>query len=329
MNFEKLKFPSVSREKIAVIIYLLFLIFFAFAYISGNARLIFTSVEGYVPTSLSDKPISNEAMQDIISNIEWLNEFYKNKSTLNLLDQFENLSLDFWQQEGNFTLKDSMLTLNTTRDSGTSYLYHNFNANYLGTIELRLKFNGFSLGSYILDVLVVRKNSGCGGGVLYCYNTSGANALNYWDSETNTPHKLMQLDENWHTFKITFNSTDRIINIDGFDKLFVDSRGTFGEVSLGQTINSVGYGGSFDVDYIKIKGNLTMCLITFFREIGLSWIYLTKEIEIVTFVKEIDEALDFAKKKPYTAIFLLLPTSNQIFTLTRQMQTYSIYTWGN
>jgi len=59
-------------------------------------------------------------------------------------------------------------------------------------------------------------------------------------------------------------------------------------------------------------------------------IYLTKEIEIVVFVKDIDSALNFAKSKPYTTIFLVLSTgSYQKFALVHYMQTYSIYAWGN
>jgi hypothetical protein len=320
----------MRREKMAAAVYLLFLLFFAFAYVTGNVRLIYTPIEGYVPTSLSDKPLSDGAMQDMVSNIEWLNEFYQNKSIVNFLDHFENLSLDFWRKEGNFTLKDSVLTLNTLMNSGISYFYHNFDANYIGTIELKLRFNGFSPDSYILDVLSVRKTSGCGGGVLYCYNFSGANALSYWDSESSSSFQLMPLDEDWHTIKITFNATGRTINVDGSDKLFIDMGGTFGEMSIGQTANFTGYGGSFDVDYILIKANLSMCLITFFREIGPVVIYLTKEIEIVVFVKDIDSALNFAKSKPYTTIFLVLSTgSYQKFALVHYMQTYSIYAWGN
>jgi len=314
----------------AATFFLLLLTIFAFAYIIGGARLIYSPIEGYVPTSLSDKAISNEGMRDIISDVEWLNEFYRNKSPVRLLDEFENFDSDMWCQEGNFTLKDSMLTLNTTRDSGVSYLYHDLNLNYLGTIELKLKFNGFTSGSYMLDLLLVRKSSGYGGGVIYCYNDLNCNTLNYWDSETNIPYQLIPLDEYWHTIKITCNTTGRTINLDGSDRLFVNTGQSFGEISLGQTIDFAGYGGSFSVDYISIKGNLSACLISFFREIGPLWIHLDKEIEIVTFVKDIDRALDFAKSKPYTAIFLLLPTaSSDKFTLAHQMQTYSIYMWGN
>lgn len=320
----------MPREIMAAILYLLFLIIFAIAYVVGNARLIYTSVERYVPTSLSDKPISNEAMKDIVSNVEWLNEFYQNKSAVQLVDQLENLNLDWWHREGNFSLGDSILTLNTTKDSSVSYFYHNFDANYLGTIELKLKFNGFTAGSYMLDLLLVRKSSGYGGGVIYCYNALDRNALNYWDSETNTAYELILLDENWHTIKMTCNTTGRTINVDGSNKLFVNTGQSFGEISLGQTVNSTGYGGSFCIDYISVRGSVSACLISFFREIGPLWIHLDKEIEIVTYVKDIDRALDFAKSKPYTAIFILLPTlTYEKFTLAHQMQTYSIYMWGN
>jgi hypothetical protein len=326
----KKKIHSISREKIAVTIYLLFLIIFAFFYVVGDARLIYTPIEGYVPTSLSDKPISNEAMHNIVSDIEWLNELHQNKSTVAFLDEFENLNSSAWHQEGNFTLKDSILTLNTTRDSGVSYFYHNLDTNYLGTIELKIKFNGFTSDSYMLDLLSVRKTSGYGGGAIYYCNALGSNVLNYWDSETDTPYELIQLDENWHTIKITCNITGRTINIDGSDKLFVNTGWSFGELLLGVKNNGTGYGGSFSVDHISIKGNLSACLITSYREIGPVWIYVNKEIEIVAFVKDLDGALNFAISKAYSAIYILLPTGPYgNFTPAYQMPAYSLYTWGN
>jgi len=326
----KKKIHLISREKIAVTIYLLFLIVFAFFYVVGDARLIYTPIEGYVPTSLSDKPISNEAMHNIVSDIEWLNELHQNKSTVAFLDEFENLNSSAWHQEGNFTIKDSILTLNTTKDSGVSYFYHNFDTNYLGTIELKIKFNGFTSNSYMLDLLSIRKTSGYGGGAIYYYNALGSNVLNYWDSEANTPYQLMQLDENWHTVKIACNITGRTINIDGSDKLFVNTGWSFGELLLGVKNNGAGYGGSFSVDHISIKGNLSACLITSYREIGPVWIYVNKEIEIVAFVKDLDGALNFAISKAYSAIYILLPTGPYgNFTPAYQMPAYSLYTWGN
>jgi hypothetical protein len=235
-----------------------------------------------------------------------------------------------WRQEGDFTIKDSVLTLNTTTDSGISYFYHNFDANYLGTIELKIKFNGFTSNSYVLDLLSVRKTSGYGGGVIYYYNASGSNALNYWDSEANIPYQLMQIDENWHTIRITCNSTGRTINIDGSDKLFVNTGWSFGELLLGVKNNGTGYGGSFSVDHISIEANLSACLITSYREIGPVWIYVDKEIEIVVFVKDLDKALNFAVGKTYSAIFILLPTGSYgNFTPVYQTPSYSLYTWGN
>jgi len=326
----KKKIHSISREKIATTIYLLLLIVFAFFYVVGDARLIYAPIEGYVPTSLSDKPVSNEAMHDIVSDVEWLNELHQNKSTVDFLDEFENLNSTVWHQEGNFTIKDSILTLNTTRDSGVSYFYHNFDTNYLGTIELKIKFNGFTSNSYMLDLLSIRKTSGYGGGVIYYYNALGSNVLNYWDSEANTPYQLMQLDENWHTIKITCNITGRTINIDGFDKLFVNTGWSFGELLLGVKNNGIGYGGSFSVDHILIKGNLSTCLISSYREIGPVWIYINKEIEIVVFVKDLDRALNFAISKAYSAIYILLSTGSYgNFTPACQMPAYSLYTWGN
>jgi hypothetical protein len=324
-RFRRLKITSMSHGKMAVTIYLLFLIIFALNYTLGNTRPVYTSIERYIPTSLSDKPISNEAMQDIISDIEWLNQFYRNKSKIDFLDQFDISNSGAWRQEGNWTLKDSILTLNTTKESGVAYLYQSLNANYMGTIELKIKFNEFATGSDKLDLLLIRKYSGYGGGVIYCHD-----AINYWDSETNTPYQLMPLDENWHTIKIVCNSTGRTINVDGSDKLLVNTGQTFGEIWLGQTINSSGYGGSFSVDYIWVKGNLSSCLISSYRETGPLWIYLEREIEIVVFVKDIDKALDFAKSEPYSTVFVLLPTfSYEKFSFVHQMQTYSIYTWGN
>jgi hypothetical protein len=326
----KKKIHSISREKIAATIYLLFLIIFAFTYVVGNARLIYTPIEGYVPTSLSDKPVSSEAMHSIVSDVEWLNELYQNKYVVDFLDEFENFNSSVWYQEGDFVLKDSMLTLNTTRDSGISYFYHNFNANYLGTVELKLKFNGFTSDSYMLDVLSVCRTSDYGGGVIYYYNASGVTVLNYWDSETNTSYQLMQLDENWHTIRITCNSTGRTINVDGADKLFVNTGWLFGELLLGVRNSCTGYGGSFSVDNICVQGKLSVCVISSYREIGPVWMYVNKEIEIVVFVKDLDEALSFATSRAYSAIYILLPTGSYgDFALVCQMPAYSLYAWGN
>jgi len=325
----KSKIFPIPREKLAAIVYILFLLIFAFAYIFGGSSMIYTPIEGYMPTCLANKPISNEAMKDIIADIEWLNEFYRNKSVVEMFDQFEDLNLNMWLQEGNFTLKNSMLILNTTVNS-ISYFYHNLNANYFGVVELKFKFNGFSSNSYMLDLISLRRTSGYGGGVIYFYNASGANALNYWDSETSIPYQLLQLDENWHTIEIICNATGRTIKVDGYLKLFLDYGHSFGEILLGQSINAVGYGGSFAVDYISVKGILEACLICFFREVGPFWIYLDKDIEIVTYVKSIEKALDFAKNRPYTAIFVLLPTSiYENFALMYSTRTYSIYVWRN
>jgi hypothetical protein len=326
----KKKINLISREKVAATVYLLILIVFAFLYIVGDVRLTYTPIEGYVPTSLSDKPISNEAMHNIVSGIQWLNELHQSKSTIDFLDEFESFNSSLWSQEGNFTIRDSILTLNTTTGSGVSYFYHNFDTNYLGTIELKVKFHGFTLNSYIVDLLSVHKTSGYGGGVIYYYNASSSNVLSYWDSETNTPYQLMQLDENWHTIKIICNSTGRTINIDGFDKLSVNTGRSFGELLLGIKESAIGYGGAFSVDSISVKGNLSACLITSYREIGPVWIYVDKQIEIVVFVKDLDKALNFAVGKTYSAIYILLPTSSYgNFTAVYQAPSYSLYAWGN
>jgi hypothetical protein len=182
----------------------------------------------------------------------------------------------------------------------------------------------------MLDLLSVRKTSGYGGGVIHYYNASGSNVLNYWDSETNTPYQLMQLDENWHTIKMTCNNTGRTITIDGSDKLFVSTGWSFGELLLGIKNSGIGYGGSFSVDHISIKGSLSTCLITSYREIGPVWIYVNREIEIVVFVKDLDKALNFGISKAYSAIYILLPTGSYgNFTLVYQTPAYSLYTWGN
>jgi hypothetical protein len=324
------RMQSISRGKVAVTIYLLLLIVFAFFYVVGDARLVYAPIEGYIPTSLSDKPISNEAMRNIVSNVEWLNGLSQNKTTVDFLDEFENPNSNVWQQEGNFSIENSVLTLDTTKDSAISYFYHDLNRNYLGTIELKFKFNGFAADSYMLDLLSVRRTSGYGGGVIYFDNASGSDVLCYWDSEINTPYQLMPLDEDWHTIKVTCNSTGRTINIDGSDKLSVITGWTFGELLLGIRNGAVGYGGSFSVDYISIKGNLSTCLIVSYREIGPTWIYVDKPIEIVVFVKSLDRALSFAVSKAYSAIYILLPTSSYgNYTLVYQTPAYSLYTWGN
>jgi hypothetical protein len=321
---------SIFREKTVVTIYLLFLIAFALFYVVGDARLIYTPIEGYVPTSLSDKPISTEAMHDIVSDIKLLNEFRQNRSTVDFLDEFDGFNSTVWHQEGDFTIKDSLLTLNTTGNSGTSYFYHNFCANYLGTVELNFKFNEFTSNSYVLDLLSIRKDSGHGGGVIYFYNASGSSVLNYWDSETNTPYQLMQIDENWHTIIITCNSTGRNITIDGYDKLSVNTGWSFGELLLGIRYNGTGYGGSFSVDRISTEATLSACLVTSYREVGPAWIYVDKEIEIVVFVKDLDKALNFALGKAYSEIYILLPSGPYgNFTLVYQTPSYSLYTWGN
>jgi hypothetical protein len=328
-GFKQLRFLSVSREKLAASLYLLFIIIFALNYTVGNVRLIYTPIEHYIPTALSDKPISNEAMRDIVANSEWLNQFYQNKSAVSVLDEFDDLDSVFWWQEGNFSIKDSVLTLNTEADSGISYLYHDFDANYWGTIKLKFKFNAFTLNSYMLDLISVHKSSSYGGGVIYCLNTSNNAVLNYWDSETQTAYSLMPLDHEWHTIGITCNATGRKISIDELDRIFVNTGQLFGELTVGVKINSTGYGGSFSIDYVSVNADFSACLISSYREIGPLWINVRKEIEIVGFVKDLDRALDFAKNKPYSTILLLLPSiSYERFTLVHSMQTYSVYTWG-
>jgi hypothetical protein len=327
----KLRIGAISYEKFAVTIYLLFLIVFALLYVNGSVRPIYTSIQGFVPTSLSDKPISNEGMKDIISNIEWLNELHHNKYTVNFVDQFESINSTTWIQAGDITLENSTLTMNTTEGSGTSYLQHDFGVNYVGTVELRFRFNKFTPESQFLDLLLVHKSNGYGGGVIYCSGTSNSVSLDYWDSETNSPYQLAQLDEEWHKIRMTCNTTGRVISVDdATDLLLVETGQLFGKISIGQTVNLTGYGGSLSVDYIIVEGKLSACAISSFREVGPLWIYLDKEIEIVAYVKNIDTALNFSENRSYTTVFALLPTSSYDgFTAVHEKPVYSIYVWGS
>lgn len=320
----KFKFESswFSRKKICVGIYLLLLIIFALGYAAGALEQIYKPIEEYVPTALSNKPVYAEAMQSIRFNVDWLNQIYLDLASIEMFDHFENLS-SFWSYEGNFTVSSSVLRLDIV-DGGSSYIFHNFNAEYFGVIEFKFKFDTFASNSFLLDVASIRRSSGYGGGVIYCYNST----LNYWDSESSASHELAPLDGDWHVIKITCDASGRRINIDGSDKLAIDTSGVFGEIWVGQTRGIAGYGGAFSIDYISIEGRASACLISSFREAGPVWMYLADEIDIIVFFRDLNKALNFAKNKPYTIIYLLLPTGpSDYVALVRQDQYYSIYAW--
>lgn len=312
-------------ENKTMIIYTLFLVTFSLGYTFGAVRPFFRPIETYVPTALSDKPISSTSFQEITTNINWLNNQYRNHSTLEFYDHFEGLSSN-WHYEGNgdFVLESSMITINTTRDSGICSLSTNLSMNYLGTMEVKFKFNGFTEGSQFLDVLTIHRLSGYGGYVVYFYNN-----ISCWDSENNTSYNLAPLDENWHVLKVTFNGTCTLMSIDGLDKLYIERREFFGQIALGQRENHQYYGGSSSIDYITIEGNVEpiFTLICSFRELGIVWINLDESIEIVSFMGDLDKALSFAENEPNNRVFMLLPTDYKVkFVLLHGMQHYSIFT---
>jgi hypothetical protein len=317
-----------SLVKKAAIIYLLFLIVFGFNYTQGNVKQVFKPVEGYVPPSLSDKPVSSAAAQDIIANVKWVNELNQKLSAIELIDDFEKLNKDLWSYkgEGGISLNDSILTLDTIKESSTSSIFLNLTVNLIGSIEVKLKFNNFSANCSKLDLLTIRDAAGTGGGVIYCHKT-----LSYWDSTANISYDLVPLDDDWHTIKVTCNTTGTIINVGEHCKLYIKTGWSFGQISLGQTHKHAGYGGSVSIDYIFIKGKPLTCLITSFRELGLVWIYLDEETEIVTFIQYFDATLNFAKNKFYFKIFMLLPTDlyENKFSIAHKMQYYSTFILEN
>jgi hypothetical protein len=133
-----------------------------------------------------------------------------------------------------------------------------------------------------------------------------------------------------HTLKVTFNATVKLINIDGLDRLYIEEGDFFGKIAIGQTLSFQDYGGSISIDYLSVHGNRHSCLMTFFRELGPVWINLDKRIEIVTYSRDFENTLSYAKSEPYTKIFMLLPTDSYRgrFTLEHEMQHYSIFSWS-
>lgn len=320
------KLHLFSNQVIAIL-YLLFLTLFALSYIAGSVRPIYKPIEGYVPTSLSDAPVSNVAFQDIVSGVNRLNAFCEKNSTIDIFDSFESYDSTLWRQTGGtFTYKDSGLTFTTSRFSGLGFLQSAFGANYQGVITLGIRFNGFDEGASLLDLISIRRLGGQGEGIIYFYDGVNGTELNYWDYEASTSHQITSIDLAWHTLKITCSRDGRAISVDGADKLFISDGQLFGEVFLGRKYNSTAYGGSFSVNYISVKGSLSACLISSFREMGPVWIYADPRVEIIIFVTDLQPALRFAESRPYTTVFVMLTTGQyQGLTQVYETQTYSIY----
>jgi hypothetical protein len=308
----------------AAIAYISFIGIFGASYAYGMLYPFYEPIEPFVPTSISHPILSSNDVKDITANVKWVNNQYLAASPFEFSDNFDNLSSE-WDHEGNGTILpfDSTLTLTTTCYSGAFSLSRNLTENYFGTVEITFKFNNFSEGSHIFEFLTVRRTNGCGGGTFY-FNTT----LEYRDFDSSSSYNLGLIDEDWHTMKVTFNETCKLVEIDGFDKLCLSKTDSIGYIALGRTLSVQDLGGSVSIGSISFDGYLRPCLVSFFRELGTVWMSLDERIEIITYSKNLDDALAYVKNNSYTQIYLLLPTSEYSSELmrTHERALYSIYT---
>jgi hypothetical protein len=314
-------FRRVNRNKLPIT-YMSLLALFGVAYAFGMMRPLYEQVQQYYPAQPLRTIISSTDLQEIAANLEWLNSQNKDHFTIDFIDQFDAPS-SRWSVEGGETLaiENSTITLNV-KNSGGCLHWTSFGFNYFGTIEVRFKFNEFSEGSHVLGFLTIRRSNGCGGGVVYF-----SEAITYWDPERMSSFSLAPLDHDWHTLKVTYNETCRLLSVDGLDTLCIEEGESFGTISLGELSGSHDHGGSLSIDYISVHGHLRPALVTSFKELGPVRINLDERFEVVTYVRDLPKALHQAGNESYTQTFILLPTDpyRSKFTILNEMPHYSIF----
>jgi parallel beta-helix repeat protein len=81
-----LRFHKAFVRKLLAGAYVLFIAVFGVNYVLGNLSSFYNPILGYIPTSMSHKPLSSQEAQDIIANIKWLNTLNNNHNNASSVD---------------------------------------------------------------------------------------------------------------------------------------------------------------------------------------------------------------------------------------------------
>jgi len=91
--------PKLSKsmiKKTLGLVYIAFIVVFGINYVVGNVSFFYNPILGYIPLSMSHKPLSSQEAHDIITNINWLNaqnlDHSTNASSITHSSQTENES---------------------------------------------------------------------------------------------------------------------------------------------------------------------------------------------------------------------------------------------
>jgi len=325
-----------SLSKMKIYVFLIILLSYTVLFVRGDLSWVIPSrAWGYTPPSMMiSAEMDQTIIADAISNINWVNSFYLNNSGTIFQDDFSEsiLNRTRWTffGTGKLDLGNSTLTLDTMGTYSNSFIEHNWRANQKGEIEIKARFNAYGQRATILDFIYIRDSNGYGGGIIYCNNNG---KFSYWDGENGSRYDFKSIDNEWHTWKIACDGNQRRIFLDGELSLTLSTGKFFGYIALGESSMLSVYGGSSSFDFIRcsFSNPSNACLILTLREIGITWLNLNEEIQMVVFNSNISRAISYAFENKFTYVFFIgrgeywLNRANASYEILHHGSHYSVY----